>query len=56
MVFSLVPLAGKPEGIHEEKARSKGTQVKDEDQASESNRTHTFLERFRIRTFVLKTM
>uniref|UniRef100_A0A251VAA6 Uncharacterized protein n=1 Tax=Helianthus annuus TaxID=4232 RepID=A0A251VAA6_HELAN len=47
---SPVPLADKPRGNHEEKARSKGTKKKDEDQANESNRTHTFQERFRIQT------
>ncbi|KAF5753815.1 hypothetical protein HanXRQr2_Chr01g0000511 [Helianthus annuus] len=42
MAKSPVHLADKPRGNHEEKARSKGTQVKDDDQAVDLDRTPNF--------------
>ncbi|KAJ0893154.1 hypothetical protein HanPSC8_Chr09g0374391 [Helianthus annuus] len=55
---SPVHLADKPEGIHEEKTRSKVLRYPSKRmKIKQSSRTeHTFLERFRIRSFVLETM
>ncbi|KAJ0569757.1 hypothetical protein HanHA300_Chr05g0170181 [Helianthus annuus] len=55
---SPVHLADKPEGIQEEKARSKVFRYSRKRMViKKTSRTeHTFLERFRIRSFVLETM